>query len=216
MAYDFENITGDSGIIPVFSLGGARSIFDLNESGLHKFLGNEDVYRCFFYDKEICKRIDNELTDSFSNDSIVTFETLTAYSLGAGIISMTCTAEFHKKRGFLDTRLDSRTDLIELAKIFHGFNLQKYDDLSNGIRVYPIENTKMVVAVVPKSMWNEHKESLAGFGDNIEMEVLLFVDEKLYTTVGGYRYSNEWIVFRGLFQKDKRGNLNLISPRYDL
>lgn len=157
----------------------------------------------------------------FLNNSRGTFSTIfnantppEFYNPRIILIGATATPEFHKQRGFLDTRLDSRTDLIGLEKLLPGFKMNNYSTLDCGIKIYQTDDS-YPVAIVPVEQWNNATISLKGFKDGEDLDVLLFVTD-YYSTIGGYQFVSELVVFRGVFIKDSLGIMKLKGPRFEL
>lgn len=217
MAFDFNKIEVPNATKETLkqgrTTGAIYNILDVDSHNAASMVENTEMFNDIIKSKIILEPIDDIVQKACPCESA---DFISLEDVRGNLINRTATPEFHAKRGYLDTRMNSRVDLLLLDKIIPGFDYHKFVMTDNGIRVYPLENSDTVVVTLPIGVWEANSESLNGYKDNQELKVLLFVDETPSTTIGGYRYRNEYVVFRGLYTKDFSGQLTFDNPVYHL
>lgn len=131
------------------------------------------------------------------------------------LLKLVSSSQYHLKKGFLDSRLDSRISESSLDEIFPQMKGCKPIQ-SDEYKYYPLEEG-VVILIIPLRDWLN--PNVITVDENAsDKRIYLFVDEKgTMTTIGGQRFPNpETLVFRGIFTTTSRKRLELENLRLEL
>lgn len=131
------------------------------------------------------------------------------------LLKLVSSSEYHLKKGFLDSRLDSRISEGILDEIFP--KLKGITPVqSNEYKYYALDEG-VVILIIPLRDWL-NPDVITVDENAIGKKVYLFVDETgTMTTIAGQRFPNpETLVFRGIFTTTSRKRLELENLRLEL
>lgn len=137
-----------------------------------------------------------------------------AKTLGRDLLLASSSAEYHKGRGYLDTKVGSRIKESQVAEIFPGatdITPSKHKTSKDVVRIYNTSCNYDVI-FIPSSQWgsfeNTHQVEDLTFQEG---KMVVVFESEIIVKIAGIEYTLETSLFKGKFIVDKDGHFTKIS-----